>query len=119
MISYEVYKLIHIICLVILAICSGEYFSKGSPSKMTKILCGVASLLIFVAGMGMMARLGIGHGEGWPTWIILKIVFWLLVAALIPILGKRLPEGQRSFGLGLIFFFLTCAIYTAIFKPFV
>ena len=40
---------------------------------------GVALVIVLVAGFGMIARLGMGGG--WPLWVWLKLVIWLVLGA--------------------------------------
>lgn len=47
-------------------------------SRGFKIAVGITSFLIFVAGMGLIARIGIKHGEGFPAWILVKIGAWFI-----------------------------------------
>lgn len=53
---------------------------------------GVAMLIVFVAGFGLMARLGIM--SGWPTWIYIKLALWLLLGVAV-VLVRRVPEMGR------------------------
>ncbi len=53
---------------------------------------GVAMVVVFVAGFGLMARLGIMGG--WPTWIFIKLALWLLLGASV-VLVRRTPEMGR------------------------
>jgi uncharacterized membrane protein SirB2 len=80
MISYDVYKLLHL-CFILTFFSSLGFIASNHEmivKKGFKILVGVISFLIFVAGMGLIARLGFKHGEGFPLWINLKII-WLRV----------------------------------------
>ncbi len=116
MISYEVYKILHIgfILLFLSGIAIGFFGSSNTTGN--KIVSGVASVLIFVAGMGMMARLNIGHGEPWPLWIKIKVVLWLLLAGGGPVLVKRVQKNRVVLFYSLLFLFILAA-YAAIFKP--
>ena len=55
---------------------------------------GIAMLVIFVAGFGLMARLGMMGAGSWPTWIFIKLGLWLLLGAGI-VLVRRTPEMGR------------------------
>jgi uncharacterized membrane protein SirB2 len=57
--------------------------------KLKKILMGVMSLIILVAGMGLIARLGIPHGEPWPLWLKAKLGIWAVVVIGAPVVNKR------------------------------
>ena len=69
MFSYEFYKVIHFASILAFVVALGFSFSTTAPAKWTKIMIGVAGVLIFVAGMGLLARLDIGHGDD-PSWPI-------------------------------------------------
>ena len=63
--SYEVYKVMHIVTLFLFFAGMGSIFLGGANSRVVKIMTGVSSLLILVGGMGLIARIGIKHGESW------------------------------------------------------
>ncbi len=113
--SYEVYKILHVLSLVFLAGFIGAAFLGQKNSKMTKIASGVSSLLLLTGGMGLLARLY--PGAEWPMWAKAKIAIWLVVAALVPVLSKRLVE-NRGKAFAFILFLLSVAVCLAILKPF-
>jgi uncharacterized membrane protein SirB2 len=79
MISYETYKILHIFTLLMVISAMGGVIAEGRwiPNKTFKIVVGVLSFLVFVGGMGLIARLGFKHGEPFPVWIIVKITCWI------------------------------------------
>jgi uncharacterized membrane protein SirB2 len=111
MISYEVYKIIHFTCLILMVGgFSISFFATNTP-KYIKIISGVASLLMMVSGMGLIARIGIGHGASWPLWLKLKLTMWLVISITGPVLGKRLVEKrQMGYFIMMILFFATIMI---------
>ncbi len=116
--SYEFYKLLHIGSILVFISGLGISFLGDNTNKMNKILTGISSLLVLVAGMGLIAKgLSLPHGESWPTWVYAKIIIWAILVIGGPVLSKRL-KGNR----GLVFYtFLVLAItaaYIAINKPF-
>ncbi|EQC46142.1 SirB2 family protein [Bacteriovorax sp. Seq25_V] len=115
MLSYEFYKVLHVFCIVLFVGSMGAQFFSDSSKKSLKIISGVTSFLIFVGGMGLLARLGIKHGAGWPMWVWVKVVMWILVSALGPILAKRL-KGNRALGYYGILVLIFVAIYSAVTK---
>ena len=119
MFSYEFYKVLHLLSIILFAAFLGYSFAPITPSKKVKIFTGVLGLLIFVAGMGLLARLGIGHGGmSWPGWIIAKVALWLLLTVSTPILIKRLqgPAKRRAFfGVMVVFGLL---VYLGVYRPF-
>ncbi len=114
---YEVYKIIHLLMVVVLLTAlSVGFWNNGNQAKILKILGGVATLLILVSGMGLMARLGIGHTGGWPVWIKLKMFFWLLLGVGGPMILKRAPsKGKTAYWAVLIIF--SVIVYLVNYKP--
>ena len=114
--DYEVYKLIHIVGIVVFFGVAGATFLGESYNKHQKIIMGVSSFFILLGGMGLMARIGIEHGSMWPSWLIVKGLMWLILAILTPICAKKLVPSVKFF-----YFFVfvgSIAIYMAINKPF-
>lgn len=115
MLSYEFYKILHVVCILLFTgSIAVQFFSEVSPKSM-KIISGVTSLFILVAGMGLLARLGVSHKAGWPVWAYVKLGVWVLVSALGPILAKRL-KSNRALGYYLILALMFIAVYSAVTK---
>ena len=91
-------------------------FCGPKTSRVHKILSGIASLLIFVAGMGLMARLNIDHGGGWPLWIKAKMSLWLFLAIAGPVLAKRVRFARKLTFFALFSLFVL-ATWFAVYKP--
>ena len=112
---YEFYKILHILMVLLFALSLGIAFYSPFNPKANKIIQGVASLFIFVAGMGLLARVGVGHGEPWPLWVKGKVFLWLVAAISAPILAKRL-KSKPVLSLSLLFIVLSSAVILAIIK---
>ena len=86
MISLLAYKVLHLFGIMLMLCALGAAVATaaaGEPrprfKKLAGIAHGVALFLILLGGFGMLARLGIGGG--WPLWVWLKLVIWLIFGA--------------------------------------
>jgi uncharacterized membrane protein SirB2 len=115
---YEFYKVAHLIMIFLFITgIAVSFFRVGEIPKWSKIVTGISSLLILVTGMGLIARLGISHGEPWPTWIITKVTIWLIVAVAGAVLAKRLSSGRGFAYFGILGLMMVAATF-AVVKPF-
>jgi len=109
--SYEFYKVLHLLAILFVFTTLGglvmvAWLSRGgTPTdelrgarRTLAIINGIAILVVFVAGFGLMARTGVAMGA-WPTWIYGKIAVWVLVAASIALV-------RRKGGLGTLWYIL-------------
>ncbi len=120
MISYEIYKFLHLIGIFLLfGALGGAIFrtmpAAGAPDPTRKLLSaahGTGLLLVLVAGFGMAARLGLTSGL--PLWVWLKVGVWLILGAWIALAVRRKMSGPMLLG-GAVFFG-TLAAALAIFK---
>jgi uncharacterized membrane protein SirB2 len=115
MFSYELYKLIHLVAVILFVASFSASLYGNAGSKLTKILGGVSTLFILVGGMGLLARIGVPHQGPYPVWVILKVASWLAVAILAPMLAKRV-KSFKSLALLIVLSIMALAIYSAIYK---
>ncbi|WCL49190.1 hypothetical protein [Leptospira sp. GIMC2001] len=124
MISYQVYKLIHLLGIFcVIASLAGLAFytangglkSNNKLRKQSGIFHGVGLLLILVAGFGMLARLGITQFP-WPGWVFAKFGVWIIFGGLYAAVMKN-PTIAKVMWLIIPFLGLLSA-YIAVMKPF-
>lgn len=124
MFSHQFYNLVHIVGLVLLMSALGGMAlqaaggSNGSPAlrRLVMALHGLGVFLILLGGFGMLARMGIAHGAGWPGWLWVKVAVWGVLAA-----AALLPYRRPSTALPLLLLLPVLggvAAYMAIYKPF-
>jgi uncharacterized membrane protein SirB2 len=96
MIPYEAYKVLHLIGVMLLLLSLGAYSmlsmnKSESGKKLAAITHGISVLIILVAGFGLLARLGFFGAGGWPLWVWVKLIIWLILAVIIALI-KRVPS---------------------------
>ena len=117
--SYEFYKILHVFSALLLftslgTIAAAARSESGLLKKLAGIAHGIALTIIFVAGFGLMARLGMFGAI--PMWAWLKIGLWLMLG-LVVIPLRRKPEWATTLWL-LIPVVGGLAAWLAIAKPF-
>lgn len=125
MISYSVYRLVHLVGIFLLfvvlgGLSYGAAAARGERGRLSPRLAmalhGAALFIVLLGGFGLLARLGIVHGTSWPGWVWAKLGIWLLAGAAV-IVPRRRPEWA-----GALFLALPVlgglAAWLAIFKPF-
>ena len=75
------YHILHLLSLIVLTAHTFMAFANPAPEnrKRTMIITGIASLLLFVSGFGMLTVLKISFSTGW---VLVKFVCWLGLSAL-------------------------------------
>jgi hypothetical protein len=90
MISYSVYKVIHLVGVLMVFLAVGGLATHAinggarvhSWKNPIAITHGIGLFLSLLGGFGLLARLGIVHG-GLPGWAIAKLVIWGFFGALL------------------------------------
>lgn len=113
--SYQFYKILHVTSIIALfTSLSAAAFVAADKRKVWAAVHGVSSLLVLVAGFGLLAKGGFMQG-GFPAWTYIKIGIWIALGAM-PILLKR----KSDLALPLLFVSILLAAigsYTAVMKP--
>ena len=96
MIPYAAYKVLHLIGVMFLLLSLGAYLmlsinKSERGRKLAAMTHGISVLIILVAGFGLLARLGFFGAVGWPLWVWIKLVIWLILAVIIALI-KRAPS---------------------------
>jgi hypothetical protein len=109
---YELFKFIHVAAVIFLV--SFTFYAFANPiaqrRKLALSLTGIASLVVFITGLGM------AHVWSWPIWLFAKLAIWLAISAFTGIVFRRTHLAGR---LGLITAVLVvAATWLVYFKPF-
>jgi len=121
MISYVTYKAIHYFGIFLLVATLGGAVGAsgaGSPPGVARrwwVLHGVALFLVLLAGFGLLARLGVQHGEPFPLWIWIKLTVWVVLGGALVLLRRR-PR-WAPWLLGVVPAMAALAGYVAFTKP--
>ena len=82
----NIYKIIHLTGISLLAIGVGGMMANGSTRKTFAICQGIGLLVMLVSGFGLLAKLSPGH---YPPFAIVKMVLWLVIG-MLPMIFRRL-----------------------------
>ncbi len=90
MISYPIYKIVHLVSIFMIFLAVGAAITNGNLVWRRHILITYALglFLTLVGGFGLLARLGVQHGH-MPAWAMLKIGIWGIFLLLLFLLLKR------------------------------
>lgn len=85
--------------------------------KSGKFLLGGIVFMIFLGGMGLLARLGVSHKEAFPLWVKIKLANWVVLTALLSSLFKIETKEYRAVMVGLILTLAWFTVWVAVYKP--
>ena len=96
MISYPVYKVIHLVGIMMVFLSLGgitmHVINGGSKAHAWKkplmITHGIGLLFSLVGGFGLLARIGVMHGT-MPAWAILKLEIWGVFAIAVSLITRK------------------------------
>lgn len=115
-IPYEFYKFLHLLSLIIFFSLFFKLINNDFSKKTKLKIQFFLSLLIFSAGMGLMARLGFRHGEAFPGWVKIKIGLLFSLNLLVWFSDHTLFKKLWKSYLLLCFCILAYAVMLAIYK---
>ena len=92
------YSLLHITGILMVFIGYGSLIGLAlskvenpGVKKLGAITSGIGLTLLFVAGFGLIAKLGYSYSS---TWVIVKIFIWVLLGSLIAFINRK-PEWAK------------------------
>lgn len=108
--SPQVYQVIHLLgAFLVFSAYGGLIFSRmvqPDDRRMRKfgaIVSGIGLFLILLGGFGLLAKL---YNNTWPTWVIVKLVIWVLLGGMVALINRRPQLGSLLYwitiGLGLL-----------------
>ena len=115
--SYEIYKLIHLLSIFLFIAMVVKILTSKEAKKIEKAALHGSGFFILVGGMGLLARLGVSHTEGWPFWVKAKFGLWILLFALFAILYKKIIAKRVAAWPLILGGIVSVAAYIAINKP--
>ena len=112
--SYNIFHLVHLFGLfaltgVTVAAC---FYSQHATRKKVLMWAGISSLVVFLAGFGLLGIQKIGF----PGWIIVKLICWLGLSAIAGI-SFRKPE-KANLLCAISFLLILIALSMVEFRPF-
>ena len=116
--SYEFYKWLHVSAFALLLLSLGGLTVGGflkAPDRLRKralMFNGVALVLLFVAGFGLIAK----GGFSWGFWLYTKISLWL-VFGLLPFFIKRFTS-KAPYWMFLILILSFVMVGLGVWKPY-
>lgn len=90
-----------IICLIGTA-CAAAAAPIPSRRKKSLMLSGISSLAVLLTGFGLAGILK----YGFPFWVIVKILCWLVISVLVGMFFRRPQDSQKYLGVTLACAFL-------------
>ena len=92
MTKLEIYRLLHFSGIFTLLFAFGSMFTGKGYTKAAGYGHGIGLLLILVSGFGMQAV----YQLGFPTWLIIKLVIWIVFGGCIVLAKRRILNGVAA-----------------------
>ena len=108
------YSILHVVGVILLTAYTFAAFANPDPKARgrTLMVTGVLSLIVLVAGFGLLSKLKLGF----PSWVIVKLVAWLGISALSGMAFRR-PGMTGLFRL-IVIVLVVAAVWAVYMKPF-
>ncbi len=115
--SYSLFKILHLIGVFMVLVSLEGLIVLGVVEdsrwrKLAGMTNGIGLVVVFIGGFGLLGLLQLG----WPGWIFVKILIWLLFAVMM-VLARRVPQSGKYLWWGSLLL-AGIAAYLANFKPF-
>lgn len=114
--SYEFYKILHIVGALLVFMALGSQFFAASGNNVTRKMAGIQHgiglLIMFVAGFGLIAKLQVGF----PGWVLVKIVLWLVLGGMLT-LSRKMADKAMLWWYGTVAIGIVAALLAS-YKPF-
>ena len=93
--SYAFFKILHLIGIFMVLVSLGGLIVLGVVEdsrwrKLAGMTNGIGLVVVFIGGFGLLGLLQLG----WPGWILVKILIWLLFAVMM-VLARRVPQSAK------------------------
>lgn len=115
--SYLTYKIIHLAGVMGLFAALGGLMAADhrKPAMLRGYVAfhGAALLVILISGFGIHAKTGI---EGFPAWLVVKLVVWGLMGAALVVFKRRLIPTRIA--MAIVILLGVVAAYLGIYKSF-
>lgn len=109
------YQILHILSLIVLTAHTFMAFANPAPEnrKRTMMITGIAALLMFISGFGMLTLTKVPFATGW---VIVKLVCWLGLTALSGMAFRRVENRGTYSVVALVL--ITTALFMVYKRPF-
>jgi uncharacterized membrane protein SirB2 len=109
------YQLLHVLSLIVLTAQTFMAFANPLPEnrKRTMMITGIAALLMFISGFGMLTINKIPFATGW---VIVKLVCWLGVSAMAGFAYRKAHLRGALSTIAMVL--IAVAIFMVYFRPF-
>jgi hypothetical protein len=119
---YEVYKVLHLAGVFMVIMSSGAlamHVANGGTKdhkfhKPAMMFHGIGLLVVFVAGFGLMARIGV-MGFPWPAFVFMKVGIWLCFGGMGAVIYRKPQLASKLWWI--VWLLAATAAWVAVYKP--